>query len=655
MARHHANVISSSDLPARIVAVIDPDPTAVADLAATLRGAIAADSLSEALGNVQVDVVHVCSPPSTHSSVAVEALEAGCHVYVEKPFAEDSEKAALVLQAARERRLAVCSGHQLLFESPAREARSLIPKLGKIQHVESYFSFRPVRGSGGQAPVSDVDQLLDILPHPVYLLLAFLEYAEPEGASEVTALELGEGTVHALVRRGDLTGSLVVSVTGRPIENFVRVVGTNGTITGDFVRSVLVRHIGAGTSGIDKLLAPYQSARQMTIGTTRSMAHRFLSRKRSYPGLSEIFASFYSHILDDTPRPVSFESILDTVRVQELVADALGRQGIDVTSAVPATQISDGVLVTGGTGMLGRRVVQILRDTGRQVRVLARRLPAEWNREEDVHYVAGDLAGEMPEGLLEGISSVVHCAAATSGGFEEHQLASIDATERLLRTMASSGVRQLIHVSSLAVVEEPRGAISDTSPLLADPRASGPYAWGKLESERLARSLGDELGLSVSIVRPAAIVDYEALDPPGRLGKKLGNVFVAVGGRRERLGVVDLTFCAQAIVFLLESDGRPQTVNLLDPELPTRRMLVDKLKEGNPDLRAAWIPRWTVHPLNWMAWTAQKVLRPGTEPVSIAAVFENRRYDTSRVKDLLARDSHEGHLAHSNSARTSRT
>jgi hypothetical protein len=59
--------------------------------------------------------------------------------------------------------------------------------------------------------------------------------------------------------------------------------------------------------------------------------------------------------------------------------------------------------------------------------------------------------------------------------------------------------------------------------------------WGEDESERLAAALGKESHLDVKIVRPGAIIDHSAFDPPGRLGKRLGGSFIAVGSPGHRL------------------------------------------------------------------------------------------------------------------------
>ena len=71
------------------------------------------------------------------------------------------------------------------------------------------------------------------------------------------------------------------------------------------------------------------------------------------------------------------------------------------------------ILVTGGTGTLGRLVVRRLQDAGRNVRVLSRR---SHKSSEGIEFVTGDLAtGEGIEAALDGIETIVHCAGNTKG------------------------------------------------------------------------------------------------------------------------------------------------------------------------------------------------------------------------------------------------
>jgi predicted dehydrogenase/nucleoside-diphosphate-sugar epimerase len=641
MAQHHARAVAAAGVPAEVVAVTDPSPAAREAMAAVVPDARGYATLGELLHAERPDVVHVCTPPGSHEELAMQALEGGCHVYVEKPFVPTATAAERILAAAEERGLLVCAGHQLLFEAPARRALELLPALGTLTHVESYFSFRTVRRSAdGRTPLRADLQLLDILPHPVYSLLHVLEQAMPDGRSELQGVEVGPaGTVHALVRRGALTGTLVVTLEGRPVDSYLRIVGTNGSVHADFVRGTVQRLIGPGTSGIDKLLNPYRVARQLATGTTRALGARAMKRQRSYPGLAEIFGAFYGAVRGDGDAPVSPDNIRDTVRICEQVAAHLAAPVVVHAPAAETDPAAPRVAVTGGTGFLGGEVVRQLTAAGTPVLVLARREPPEWERIAGAEYRAVDLSRPLPTGTLADVDAVIHCAAATSGGWEEHQAHSLDATENIVRAAHAGGVRRLVHVSSTAVLDgNPRRPIADDSPLHADSRSQGPYVWGKLESERIAVRRGAELGVEIRVARPGAIIDDRAFDPPGKLGRRAGNVFIAVGTPSDTLGVVDVAFAARTLIWIVRHfDDAPRTINVLSPTQPTKRDMLRRLRQSNPDLRVVWFPRAVLRPVSWAAIGAQKMLRPGTPPIDAAAVFAKQRFDTTTAERLAPR------------------
>jgi uncharacterized protein YbjT (DUF2867 family) len=97
------------------------------------------------------------------------------------------------------------------------------------------------------------------------------------------------------------------------------------------------------------------------------------------------------------------------------------------------------ILVTGGTGTLGRLVVARLREAGRDVRVLNRHGGGA-EADANVEYLTGDLAtGAGVEAAVEGIEVIVHCAGARVGD---------DATTRNLVGAASrAGARHLVYIS----------------------------------------------------------------------------------------------------------------------------------------------------------------------------------------------------------------
>jgi uncharacterized protein YbjT (DUF2867 family) len=104
------------------------------------------------------------------------------------------------------------------------------------------------------------------------------------------------------------------------------------------------------------------------------------------------------------------------------------------------------VLVTGGTGTLGRAVVLALVDTGHLVRVLSRR-PRTPDDATDVEWAVADLvANEGVDTACAGVRAVVHCASEPRGG--DNDLHAVDA---LLRAARTASVEHLVHVSIVGV------------------------------------------------------------------------------------------------------------------------------------------------------------------------------------------------------------
>jgi len=130
------------------------------------------------------------------------------------------------------------------------------------------------------------------------------------------------------------------------------------------------------------------------------------------------------------------------------------------------------ILVTGGTGTLGRLVVPRLRDAGRDVRVLSRH-----NREagEGVEVVTGDLAtGEGVEAAVAGAATIVHCAGSSRGDEVK--------AEHLVRAATRAGARHLVFISVVGADRVPQDGRLD--------RAMFGYFGSKLAAERTIAGCG---------------------------------------------------------------------------------------------------------------------------------------------------------------------
>jgi uncharacterized protein YbjT (DUF2867 family) len=123
------------------------------------------------------------------------------------------------------------------------------------------------------------------------------------------------------------------------------------------------------------------------------------------------------------------------------------------------------IVVTGGTGGLGRRVVARLRDQGRNVRVLSRH-PVD--SQAGVEYTAGNL--ETNQGVEEAISGaeiVVHCAGV--GKIKEDTAQA----QNLVVAAKRAGVRHLVSISVVGAERIPVRSAVDRAMFasLSSPRA----------------------------------------------------------------------------------------------------------------------------------------------------------------------------------------
>lgn len=98
------------------------------------------------------------------------------------------------------------------------------------------------------------------------------------------------------------------------------------------------------------------------------------------------------------------------------------------------------ILVTGGTGTLGRLVTERLRADGHEVRVLSRRTPP----------YAVDLreGGAGLDAAVDGVDTIVHCASTQTGGDEK-------AAAHLIAAARRAGVRHLVYISIVGVDRVP--------------------------------------------------------------------------------------------------------------------------------------------------------------------------------------------------------
>ena len=201
------------------------------------------------------------------------------------------------------------------------------------------------------------------------------------------------------------------------------------------------------------------------------------------------------------------------------------------------------VAVTGGTGFLGRRIVEHLLSTGRGVRVLARDpTNAEgWRRGVPV-VIDGSLDdAKALSRLVDDVEAVIHVAGLIKA-HDRSEFFAVNENGTRQVALACKG-RRLIHVSSLAARE----------PSLSD------YAASKLAGELAIKQVGCS---AATIVRPPVVYgpgDREtlALFQAARRG-----VVPVPGDRRARLALADADDVAEVVVDLIDVPRPPPMITI---------------------------------------------------------------------------------------------
>lgn len=649
MAQKHAVAVRLQS-GAELVAVADPHLTEQ-----EIRNRFGNDvrgyrEAADLLADAKPDIVHIVTPPATHARLAMQCLQSRAHIYVEKPFAPTEREAAEILELAASANLRACAAHQVLFQRAGTEYRRHLPIIGPPVHIESYFSFKPVRRTPeGGARLSSVEQLIDILPHPVYLLLSALD--DSTQGADLSALDADPtGEVRAVIRSGSALATLIVTLRGRPIESYLRVVGTNGLVEADFILGDVVKSFGPGASGPAVVVKPFSLSLQKFGGSLAGIARLLFRRQRSYPGLGELLTQFYDNVRGERAAPIVPDEILRTVRICEQIANRLRALDEEAEQSalydirtrsynLPPVDPERGVvLVTGGSGFLGTRVLKALRSSRWAVRATVRRIPSARAQIPGVEYVEADLAQALPARLLSGVGIVVHLAAETMGDRTAHERNTVVATRNLLDAMEAAGVLKLVNIGSVAVLRPGQREMNEQSPLDRGNESRGPYVWAKAEAEALASERSSAGRIDVRTIRLGPLVDFESFVPPGRLGREIVRLFVATGSPNNPLAVCDVNTAAAVIrQYARDFDTAPRCLNLIEAPATSRGELVRRLRAVRPDLKVLWLPFPVLKALAVLATGLQKVLRPGQPALDLYAAFKSERYDSTLAAQMTAK------------------
>ena len=285
------------------------------------------------------DVVHIATPPQSHLNVALQVMAAGCHLFVEKPLAEDARQAAQIIRIARASNCKLTVGWTHYFDPAVRAARARITQgdIGDLIHLEAFTAY-DLWGNFGVAVLQDRAHWVHRLPgklfqnnldHPIAFLAEFVELENC--ALQVQAWRAADSPYPDLLDelRVTLTGAktsahLLFSCRARPTGHTLTLVGSKSTLRVDLVNQIVTRSSVSHLPGpIGKLACALDQTGQLGRQTLQNLVRFARSDFQPLPGLGFLTAEFYKYIESGGNAPILDAHMLRVSAMMDRVVQQL--------------------------------------------------------------------------------------------------------------------------------------------------------------------------------------------------------------------------------------------------------------------------------------------------------------------------------------------
>lgn len=324
-----------------LVAACDTDELMARQLADRFRIPHVFTDAEKMLRSGGIDSVHITTPAQSHFQLAQLSLEAGCHVYVEKPFTLNASEANELLRLAEASGRHITVGHNMQFSPEALRLRQLVHDGflgGPPVHVESIQCFSHDEPTYGKAVLGDPNHWVRRLPgsllhnlvsHGIAKIVEFLRGDSPEVVSMCFSspylIENKHGDVVDEVRavlrdQHGTTAFFLFTTQFGAASNELRLFGKAGNLVLDNTYRTVARvRPSPYKSYLRYFLSPLVQAREQAHNTVVSI--RQFSRKEFQMdfGMRKLMQLFYRAIREGAPDPIPGAEIRRTARVMDAI------------------------------------------------------------------------------------------------------------------------------------------------------------------------------------------------------------------------------------------------------------------------------------------------------------------------------------------------
>lgn len=624
-----------------IAAVCDPDLERARALAGRW-GIPAALASVEELAGLGVHVAHVLTPPDLHVPVTRRLLEAGIGAFVEKPFALSSREARELAALAGERGLPLAVNHNNLHHPAFTRLldRVRAGRIGRVEHVRICFSAPLAQLDAGdfshwmfRAPENIV---FEQAPHPLSQLHALIGPVREARTTLLGTRELHPGQVFherwLVVARGEGGTAEIYMAFGRPFRRWtLEVLGTDGAAEADIGHNLFSWE--EKTPWLDfwnEFLAGRRRARSLRRDTRANLLgyalHTLGLGRRAdsfFVGMRRSVEAFYAGLRAGEGPNVSAE-VLEWCEAVAAEAASGSRPAVEPLAA-PVPPRAGEVVVLGGTGFIGRRVIDGLLARGVPVTAVVRRahgLPpsfVEAARDGRLRLLRGSLEDRRSLAeAFQGARTVLHLATGGGETWEQVERSMVRGSADAAEEALARGVGRFVYVSSIAALYAGPdcGAEVLEDSLDTDPRpeARDVYSRGKAETERALVALHRERGLPLVIVRPGVVLGRGAAFQHPGLGLWVRDNHCVGWGRGEHpLPLVTADDVADGLIRIALHEGddlHGRALNLCGRPRLSAREMVDQLRLATGrDLHFHPRPLWLSQILEIGKWVVKKAGR----------------------------------------------
>jgi predicted dehydrogenase len=320
-----------------LVAICDKNEELAKKTAVQFGIGKAYSSTSDLFSKEKLDLIDICVPPQVHADVAIESIQNGCHVMMEKPMALRTSDCDRMLEAAKIHGAKVCVIHNNLFHAPLIEAKRILasgaigdfvgmriflstPRWDMIDLEKHWYHKLPggVIGETG--------------PHVAYMTLAFA--GDVNGIDVFARNRLGHSWAPFDEFRIEMdctngSCSAILSYTRSCWGADLDIYGTEAALHVDLNQMILTRHRLRRLSYVPVSKLSMSLIAQMSKGFAMNVGKAVVGRQKL--GTDVVISKFVESIISDKPIPVTGEDGRKTVEVMERIVKGYSdRYGLKV-------------------------------------------------------------------------------------------------------------------------------------------------------------------------------------------------------------------------------------------------------------------------------------------------------------------------------------